>query len=287
MTQFDLFNPMGTPGDEALPQDPMLEHAHTGHLPHSHAVGPLRSSGHSFCHQHDLFADGLEGAGAAKHGPDVLFIPGWLSEAASRVLMKGLVNRCRWFAEQIPVASGVKVTAPRLIAYQGDTGTRYTYSGIPHDPDPWTDEAKEVLDRVHFELETIGVRMGLDNLPTPPDERFHVNGSNAFNSVLVNRYRDGSDSMGWHSDSEIELGHEPIIASVSLGATRTFEMKHKLSGTVRRFELSSGCLLVMGAGTQGSWVHRIPKEPAVVGERVNLTFRRILSSGALAGSSTR
>jgi alkylated DNA repair dioxygenase AlkB len=94
-----------------------------------------------------------------------------------------------------------------------------------------------------------------------------------FNSVLLNRYRSGEDSMGWHADREPELGPEPVIASVSLGATRRFDLRHNDTGTTRAFELTSGSLLVMRGNTQAQWRHRVPKVREVARERVNLTFR--------------
>jgi alkylated DNA repair dioxygenase AlkB len=94
-----------------------------------------------------------------------------------------------------------------------------------------------------------------------------------FNSVLLNRYRSGADSMGWHADREPELGKEPVIASVSLGATRRFDLQHNKTRVVQSYPLKGGSLLVMRGRTQAEWRHRVPKEPKVQGERVNLTFR--------------
>jgi alkylated DNA repair dioxygenase AlkB len=94
-----------------------------------------------------------------------------------------------------------------------------------------------------------------------------------FNSVLLNRYRSGADSMGWHADREPELGPRPMIASVSLGVARTFDLRHNRTGVVQSFSLKGGSLLVMKGNTQAQWRHRVPKEPRVTGERINLTFR--------------
>ena len=95
-----------------------------------------------------------------------------------------------------------------------------------------------------------------------------------FNSVLLNYYRDGTDSVGWHADNESELGERPIIASLSFGATRTFELRRRTTGKVAKVPLTSGSILVMRGTTQRDWVHRIPKEPGSTG-RINLTFRFI------------
>ncbi len=97
-----------------------------------------------------------------------------------------------------------------------------------------------------------------------------------FNSVLLNYYRDGRDSMGMHSDDEAELGPQPVIASVSFGATRTFILKHKTSKATLKLDLPSGSLLLMSGDTQRNWLHGINKSSRALGPRVNLTFRIIL-----------
>jgi alkylated DNA repair dioxygenase AlkB len=99
----------------------------------------------------------------------------------------------------------------------------------------------------------------------------------SFNSVLLNRYRDGRDGMGWHADDERELGHEPAIASVSLGATRRFKLRHRRRrDATASIELANGNLLLMAGATQHAYVHAVPKTTRVVGERVNLTLRRVV-----------
>jgi alkylated DNA repair dioxygenase AlkB len=98
----------------------------------------------------------------------------------------------------------------------------------------------------------------------------------AFNSVLVNLYRDGKDSVSWHSDNEAVNGREPTIASVSLGATRRFDLRHKATKETVRADLEDGSLLVMSGLSQHCWVHQIAKTANAVGPRINLTFRRVL-----------
>ncbi|HHW4683543.1 MAG TPA: alpha-ketoglutarate-dependent dioxygenase AlkB family protein, partial [Xylella sp.] len=99
----------------------------------------------------------------------------------------------------------------------------------------------------------------------------------AFNSVLLNRYRDGRDAMGWHSDDESELGEEPLIASLSLGDSRRFVFRHRSERHLRaECVLSHGDLLLMGGMTQRYYQHALPRTAKPVGERINLTFRRIL-----------
>jgi alkylated DNA repair dioxygenase AlkB len=101
-----------------------------------------------------------------------------------------------------------------------------------------------------------------------------------FNSVLGNLYRDGRDSMGFHADNEKELGRDPVIASLSLGATRRFQLRHAKRKDVAGLDLAlaSGSLLIMRGATQHHFRHGVPKEKAPTGERINLTFRRILGA---------
>lgn len=146
---------------------------------------------------------------------------------------------------------GRTIPAPRLSAWYGDPGAVYRYSGETLEPRPWTPLLAEIR----------GLAEALAGAP--------------FNSVLLNLYRDGSDSVGWHSDDEPELGPEPVIASVSLGAERRFELEHKRSRRREPLVLPSGSVLVMAGPTQRRWRHRLPKTRAAVGPRLNLTFRRI------------
>lgn len=149
---------------------------------------------------------------------------------------------------------GRTLPQPRLSAWYGDPGSRYHYSGLQLEPLPWNPVLLELRQQLHTIL-------GQD-----------------FNSVLANLYRDGRDSMGWHSDDEPELGPEPVIASLSLGATRRFDLRHKRSGERYRLHPEDGSLLVMAGSLQQHWQHRIAKTRRPVGPRINLTFRRIISS---------
>lgn len=146
---------------------------------------------------------------------------------------------------------GREYLSPRLSAWVGDEDAVYRYSGVVHEPLPWTETLLEI--RRSLELAT----------------------GTGFNSVLVNRYRDGADSMGWHADDERELGPQPTIASVSLGATRSFRFKSKSGGASLAIELTHGSLLLMAGATQSHYRHAVPKTRKVVGERINLTFRDI------------
>jgi alkylated DNA repair dioxygenase AlkB len=143
---------------------------------------------------------------------------------------------------------------PRLTAWHGDPGAVYTYSNIRMEPEPWTPLLESIRDRVSEFCKA------------------------EFNSVLLNLYRDGNDSMGWHSDDEKELGPQPTIASLSFGAERTFKFRHKFNRSLKHsMTLSHGSLMVMQGETQALWQHSLPKTRKKVFPRINLTFRRILS----------
>lgn len=184
--------------------------------------------------------------------PEVDWYPDWLSLATAGDMLERLKEEVVWKQDSIGTPGGVK-PLPRLTAWQGEPGAVYIYSGIRNEPLPWST--------------TVLVLKNLAEEVT----RAH------FNSVLLNRYRSGNDSMGWHADRERELGPTPVIASVSLGAARRFDLRHNGTGTIRTFELTSGSLLVMRGSTQAQWRHRVPKAPAVQGERINLTFRWVSS----------
>jgi alkylated DNA repair dioxygenase AlkB len=129
----------------------------------------------------------------------------------------------------------------------------YRYSGIMHTPRPLTEELQELQTMVEDLAEI------------------------SFNSVLLNLYRDGRDSVGWHADNEPGLGSEPVIASLSLGAVRRFQLKHRTDRAARvALDLPNGSCLVMRGKTQQYWRHQLPKTRAPVGPRINLTFRRMV-----------
>ncbi len=184
---------------------------------------------------------------------EVLFYRGFFGEAESEKLFQALADNIHW-AEQNITIYGKTVKVPRLVAWYGDAGKSYTYSGTTMHPEPWT----PVLSMMKVRIEAVA---GI-----------------VFNSVLLNFYRNGQDSMGWHSDDEPELGANPVIASVSFGATRTFQFKHKHNSELRQsIDLTPGSLLLMGGTTQHFWKHQIPKTKKTLGPRINLTFRAIKS----------
>jgi len=156
-----------------------------------------------------------------------------------------------WIQPQIRMF-GKWVDQPRLIAWQSSEGLSYSYSGITLTASPYSDLVEGIARKIEF-------KTGL-----------------TFNSVLINYYRDGKDSMGWHADNEPELGENPMIASLSLGSARDFVLKHNQRSDLKKvFSLNSGSLLLMGKGIQKNWKHALPKR-AHAGPRINLTFRRIL-----------
>lgn len=164
-----------------------------------------------------------------------------------------LLDNTAWRAESITLW-GRQFLQPRLTAWQGEAD--YTYSGLTMRAQPYSPTVALIKDAVE-----------------------QVSGRR-FNSVLLNYYRDGSDSMGMHSDDEAELGPEPAIASVSFGATRTFILRHKQTKQTVKLALPDASLLLMSGKTQTNWSHGINKTARPTGPRVNLTFRLIHTRGA-------
>lgn len=168
-------------------------------------------------------------------------------------LHRSLQRSLAWQPEWIVIA-GKRIQVPRLICWYGDADAIYSYSGTRHDPLPWTPELLALKTRIE-------------------QGTGHV-----FNSVLGNYYRTGQDSMGWHADKERELGPNPAIASLSVGATRRFLLRHNRTRQTVSLELENGSLLVMQGSLQHYWRHCVPKDAAGTDSRINLTFRRILDT---------
>jgi alkylated DNA repair dioxygenase AlkB len=176
---------------------------------------------------------------------------GWLAPAAAASLMAALLHEVPWEVHRIRMF-GRELASPRLSCWVGDADAAYRYSGSLFQPRPWTPALAAVRERLQREL------------------------AQPFNSVLANRYRTGADAMGWHSDDEPELGAQPLIASISLGARRRFLLKHRHYTAPRlSLELEPGSLLLMGGDMQRHWKHALPRTARPVGERINLTFRRV------------
>ena len=163
-------------------------------------------------------------------------------------LMARLVEQTAWRAETV-VVYGKRHLQPRLTAWHGDAA--YTYSGLTLAPVPFS----PLLQTLRSAVESVTGRR--------------------YNSVLLNYYRDGRDSMGMHSDDEPELGPAPAIASLSLGAMRTFILRHKQTGQTVKLNLADGSLLLMAGALQRHWLHGINKTARPVAPRLNLTFRYI------------
>lgn len=182
---------------------------------------------------------------------DLRFAPAWLPADEADALFARLQQAIPWECHRIRMF-GREVDSPRLSCWIGDPDAVYVYSRTRFVPHPWPADLRPLRERLSDEL---GV---------------------AFNSVLANLYRDGRDRMGWHSDDEPELGPCPVIASISLGATRRFSLKPKAGGPSRALDLPHGSLLVMAGDTQAAWRHALAGTARPVRPRINLTFRRII-----------
>lgn len=184
----------------------------------------------------------------------VRHIPRAFAKTRSDEILKQLLQDIPWRQDHMKLY-GKEVPLPRLSAWYGDAGMRYTYSGIALEPTAWTPLLLELKREVELVAET------------------------TFNSVLLNRYRSGADYIGWHTDAEKSLGEDPIIGSVNFGSERRFLLR-RLSNPKDKHEypLTHGSILVMGSGVQQRWQHAVPKTAKKIGERINLTFRSITPS---------
>ena len=182
---------------------------------------------------------------------EVFLYPSLLSYHEANQLFDTLKKSIIWEKQKIKLYGGLH-DVPRLTAWYGDPKKSYIYSGIQLKPKPWN----EALLKIRGKIEKIS--------------------KTKFNSVLLNLYRSGSDSVSWHSDDELELGINPVIGSLSLGETRQFQMKHKYDQDLKqKILLQHGSFLLMKGKTQHNWLHQIPKRKNMKGERINLTFRVI------------
>lgn len=176
--------------------------------------------------------------------------PQWLAAAEADALFAGLLAETPWEQSEIAIA-GRRLRIPRLNAWYGDPGADYGYSGTRLARNPWT--ARLAALRARVERDT----------------------GASFNSALLNCYRSGADSVDWHSDDEPELGPAPVIAVVSVGVARNFELRHRTRPALRRcLTLGGGSLLLMAGPMQRCWRHRIPKQPGLAGVRISVTWRR-------------
>ena len=182
---------------------------------------------------------------------DLEYQPDFIGHQDALSLYKKLVDETKWTQEIVQVY-GKSHPAPRLSCWVSDPTMSYSYSYSRMEPTVWTDTLLELKTKIE---NSTGF---------------------TFNSVLLNYYRDGQDTTGWHSDDEIELGKNPIIASISLGAPRDFFLRHKSKPLKHKMTLENGSLLMMKGSTQHFWQHHVPKRANSLG-RINLTFRTILN----------
>ncbi len=184
---------------------------------------------------------------------DVTLYNCFFSKTESDHLYNNLIEKINWEQHEITMF-GKTMNQPRLTAFYGDNNKDYSYSGIRLKPTEWNEDL--ILIKSRIEKTT----------------------NESFSSVLLNYYRNGRDSMGWHADDEKELGKNPVIASVSFGATRHFQLKHNTLKDFKKvdIELTHGSLLLMKGTTQHHWKHQIPKSAKPIESRINLTFRLIV-----------
>ncbi|SEG07516.1 alpha-ketoglutarate-dependent dioxygenase AlkB family protein [Marinobacterium lutimaris] len=178
-------------------------------------------------------------------------VTGFYGVQESRALYKQLLEENAWPDNHYEV-DGRRFELPRQQTWHADPGIRYSYSNNLLQTRPWTPLLQSIRQRVE---RAAGAR---------------------FNSVLVNLYRTGDDYVGWHADDEPELGQAPLIASLTLGASRTFAWQHRDSHEEGRMKLHSGTVLLMRPGFQHHWFHCIPRDPDIREGRINLTFRKVI-----------
>ena len=203
---------------------------------------------------YDLFANepGTPGSSVKISMPEaeVLYFSRLFGQSEAHSLFLQLQKNIEWQQEQIKLYGRVH-DLPRLTAWYGDPANTYSYSGISITSLEWIEALLEIKRRIESVSDY------------------------SFNSVLLNRYRNGSDGVSWHADDEPELSQNPVIGSVSFGEARPFQLKHKTLDEKRKIILENGSYLLMKGRTQHCWLHQIPKSKRVLGERINLTFRLI------------
>lgn len=182
---------------------------------------------------------------------ELYLIKQFYRQPESDLLFAMLETDLAWQEEAIFIF-GKWVQVPRLMCWYGAPDAYYRYSGVNHQPRPWTATLQAIRAKLEQACQC------------------------AFNSVLANLYRDGKDSMGCHADDEKELGLNPVIASLSLGDERLFKLHHKKSKETLDINLGHGDLLVMAGTLQHHWMHSVPKTRTLKMPRINLTFRKIL-----------
>ena len=182
---------------------------------------------------------------------EIYFYPGFFTADTADKFLTLLQQNVDWQQDSIKIFGKI-LPQPRLTALYANNRKSYSYSGITMNPKDLTAELAEIKEKVEKKTNT------------------------EFTTCLLNYYRDGNDSMGWHSDDEKELGRNPVIASLSFGASRMFHLKHRKDPKLRfKIELTPGSLLLMKGSTQHFWLHQLPKTAKKTAPRINLTFRKI------------
>ncbi|MCH7415181.1 alpha-ketoglutarate-dependent dioxygenase AlkB [Belliella sp. R4-6] len=187
-----------------------------------------------------------------KNKGDVIYYPNFFPDSLSNELFLALQEDIEWIQEPIWMF-GKKIMQPRLTALYGDPKIAYKYSGIEMQAKDWNHHLIKIKNSIEELCQT------------------------EFSHVLLNYYRDGQDSMGWHRDNERSLGNRPLIASVSFGTTREFQLrKYDEKQLKKSINIAHGSLLLMQGDTQQYWEHQLPKSKKIKNPRINLTFRKIL-----------
>ncbi len=183
------------------------------------------------------------------HKGEAYFYPAFFDKTESDALFQNLLTEVNWKQEPIRIF-GKEVMQPRLTAWFAEEEKTYSYSGITMEAYPWNETLIKIKSKVEKKADV------------------------KFNSALLNLYRDGRDSMGWHRDNEKELGVNPVIASVSFGAMRTFQLReYQTKSNLRSIPLGHGSMLLMRGETQPYWEHQVPKTNKINAPRINITFR--------------
>ena len=184
---------------------------------------------------------------------DIILFHEFFTKTECEKLFKNLSEKINWQQYTIKMFGKI-LNQPRLTAFYGEENKPYAYSGIKLTPKPWTEDLLFIKSRI--------------------TKIAQIN----FSSVLLNYYRNGTDSMGWHSDDEKELGQNPVIGSISFGETRLFQLRHLKRKDLKKVDiiLSNGSFLLMKGTTQHYWEHQIPKTSKKITPRINLTFRTIV-----------
>ena len=199
-----------------------------------------------------LFQNSSEAVHFDLKDADIIYYPNFYNFLEANTIFEKLLNEIPWQQDDIKVYGKV-YAQPRLTALFGNDGKPYSYSNIKMQPHPWN----LILQKMKFQIENVIAEN--------------------FTTVLLNLYRNGKDSNGWHADNEKELGINPAIASLSFGEERYFHLQHNTDKELKlKILLEHGSLLIMKGTTQHFWKHQIPKTAKPIGNRINLTFRKIV-----------